>query len=139
RYGERTASARRTKTRIDLVQPTVGAKVGHPLDNALPQLAEKVVIAGDLDAGASRGMGLTIRLVEKHQIEVAVVVWLATAELPQGQHDELCGLADPLRVGMPLPPGGQLPFGDRHAAGLANAWLTPLLHEPRHFGIGYLS
>ena len=60
-------------------------------------LKKWLLLVVDPRAAASRSRG-ALGLVQKHQVEIAVIVRLAAAELAQREHDQLARLADIVRA-----------------------------------------
>jgi hypothetical protein len=101
------------------------------LDDPLTELAEEVAVAGRRAAAAVDGRSL--RLVQKDEVEIAVIVRFATAELPQGQDDELTRLSHLRRLRRPA-----RKFARRVVAQRADRWLAELFDELGRFGGGNL-
>ena len=83
-YGQRAALARRPQARVDLVEASVRSDVGHDFDDPLPQLAEEMLVAGDVAATtAFVVLRLSIGIEEEHHVEITVVVRFASTEFAQ--------------------------------------------------------
>src|SRR6185437_11534750 len=106
RRRQRAATARRPQPQINLIQLAVRPEVAHGLDDSLPQLAEKMLVVRRRSAAGAFERGGTVGFVDEHQIEVALVIQLAAAELAERQDDKPARLA------------GARPFADRRLAEL---------------------
>ena len=84
------APAGGTQPGVDLVEPAVAALAAGGLDDPLRQLAEEVLVGGDL-LGGDVGHGLPVGLVEEDHVQVAVVVHFPPAELAQRQDGHFAG------------------------------------------------
>ena len=101
RNGERAALAGRAQAGVDFVQPAERAELVAHADQPLAELAEEVAVAradaSPLGVGcsatiaAAAARGVAARFVQEDQVEIAVVVRLAAAELAEGEHDRLAG------------------------------------------------
>ena len=101
RHGQRAALAGRPQPGVDFVQPAVRAEVARHADHALAELAEEVAVGGAAVRAALPAERVAAGLVQEDQIEIAVIVRLAAAELAEREHDQLAGVA--LAVGEALP------------------------------------
>ena len=65
RRGQRPALAGGPKPRIDLVEPSEHARPARPLDDALAQLAEEMLVRRSLLAAVGRGLGVPVGFVQE--------------------------------------------------------------------------
>ena len=102
RHGQAGRSCRWAQPGVDFVQPAVRAEVAGHADHALAKLAEEMAV-GRAAASSPRCRPRRVApgLVQEDQVEIAVVVWLAAAELAEGEHDRLADVA--FAIGKSLP------------------------------------
>ena len=125
RRGQRAALAGGPQPGVDLVQPAVaGSSWLAVLMIRWPSSLKKCwLVVRARAAAAGVGHGLAVGLVEEDDVQVAVVVHLAAAELAQRQDDHLAGLA------------GARPLADRRLAELGR---QPLVLRVRRSAPGRL-
>src|SRR5205823_5313381 len=95
RDDEAAGASRWPQPHVDRVEPAGRSLVAGGTNNPLGELGEEVEVVGQVEAieagGAGRRGGAAVALVDQDQVEIAVVVQFATAELAQAEQ----GVATP--------------------------------------------
>ena len=102
RDGQRAALAGGAEAGVDFVQPAERAELVADADQPLAELAEEVAVDGAIFAAQERrvrrhaaaaAFGVAARFEQEDQVEIAVIVRLAAAELAEREDDRLADVA----------------------------------------------